>query len=337
MANNNILRCPEIILIDNEDDNIESASSSTSVPSTSSPHFPATFPSISSKHGPQSIRLPRRLVRPEFRDVNRAALAAINPVLANIPVDYIRHTMRDIGFRMHEAAMSSKVVQPPSAGEVPSTMTVISPDPTVEPPSHMLAVYSDKNDSSNVSLFPAHALIVAIGCANVPPLPSNQPPPSSDVDMNADSYPQGDANMDTDAPEQVMAEDDPERLIVTIPVVPLCIPSVEMFQPLLTYLYTRRSDDLMDMIFPKARDDEEQSTSKRARLRPPPPSLLDLLNDARKVHALWSNACVLGAFDEVLFMAVEMAWEVWIEKIEDAIGAAGEEPSSNHQEGRYLF
>lgn len=40
------------------------------------------------------VKLPRRLARPAFRDIEKATLAAIEPDLADTPIEYIRDTLR---------------------------------------------------------------------------------------------------------------------------------------------------------------------------------------------------------------------------------------------------
>ena len=41
--------------------------------------------------------LPRRLARPEFKQPNQKIIAAVNPELANVPIEYIRRGLMDMG------------------------------------------------------------------------------------------------------------------------------------------------------------------------------------------------------------------------------------------------
>lgn len=44
-----------------------------------------------------SVQLPRSLVRPEYKEVSRDKIAAVDPELADTPADYIREALEDLG------------------------------------------------------------------------------------------------------------------------------------------------------------------------------------------------------------------------------------------------
>lgn len=170
---------------------------------------------------------------------------------------------------------------PITTGDLPSQLEVICEDPTIEPPSHIIAAYSDKCEAPQVTLFPVHALVMATACANLPILPPSNP-------------------------QVTMVED---KVSVTIPVVPIWIPSISMFWPLLSFLYTERYDILLSALLPF--DDDGNEPYQLIGIRHAKSfSVKELLSDARKVHALWSNATVLGIFDDILYNTLEMAWEI---------------------------
>jgi len=60
------------------------------------PHNFAPGPAQQSQHVPAKS-LPRRLARPEFKQPNPKIIAAVNPELANVPIEYIRRGLADMG------------------------------------------------------------------------------------------------------------------------------------------------------------------------------------------------------------------------------------------------
>ena len=50
-----------------------------------------------SQHQMPAKSLPRRLARPEFKQPNQKIIAAVNPELANVPIEYIRRGLTDMG------------------------------------------------------------------------------------------------------------------------------------------------------------------------------------------------------------------------------------------------
>ena len=53
--------------------------------------------SSSSSPPPHRLMLPRYLARPQYRAIDPHAIAAIDPVLKDIPLSYIQHTLAKIG------------------------------------------------------------------------------------------------------------------------------------------------------------------------------------------------------------------------------------------------
>lgn len=120
-----------------------------------------------------------------------------------------------------------------NTASLPSEATVRVLDTRADLPTHMLAVYSslpgaNQSNPSNgqtqiktrVSLLPTHAVMLAAHCAAVPPLPVSNPTKRT----------QG---------------KDTKQAVLTLPVVPLSIPSPTAFPLLSAYLYTQDSDNLL--------------------------------------------------------------------------------------------
>jgi hypothetical protein len=177
------------------------------------------------------------------------------------------------------------------------------------PPSHVLALYS-RNPSpttcrKRVMLYPIHSVMLAAHCANLQAFP---PSPASS------------------------AEPPKAGKAFSLPVVPLCIPSPEMWTPLASYLYTKRVDLLLPHLLRatpplqamtlltslRGLDDEDEKSplvrqaimqryaaQLRTQLSPKA-----LLVQVMAVNGLWRNACALGIYDENLWAAMDLAWEV---------------------------
>ena len=60
-------------------------------------HNFAAGPAQQSQHQVPAKSLPRRLARPEFKQPNPKIIAAVNPELANVPIEYIRRGLSDMG------------------------------------------------------------------------------------------------------------------------------------------------------------------------------------------------------------------------------------------------
>lgn len=61
------------------------------------PHNFAPGPVHQSQHQVPAKSLPRRLTRPELKHPNPNIIAAVNPELAGVPIDYIRRGLVDMG------------------------------------------------------------------------------------------------------------------------------------------------------------------------------------------------------------------------------------------------
>lgn len=137
------------------------------------------------------------------------------------------------------AAISSVQACPPKSS-LPKELEIIMNDAVAAAcPTHVLAVYSSTpappSQKRKVTLFPAHDLLLAAHCANLPALPASKLSTSSCA-------------------------------TATLPVVPLCLPSAEAFPFLQAYLYTKSTASLFTSLLPSAAPVDTVSLAHRATL-----------------------------------------------------------------------
>ncbi|KAF7319320.1 hypothetical protein HMN09_00269600 [Mycena chlorophos] len=210
--------------------------------------------------GPSKLRLPLTLQRPVLGEVN---LAPSHPHLANVPPQYVRDQLPELLPGMSAALASVNHVAQTS--RLPKHIQLEENDTvSAYPPTHILAVYDDAplpagTSTRPVSLIAIHDLVFASHCSRFPVLRSfTSPSPLS------------------------------------IPVVPIRVPSLETFSTLRGYLYS------------------QQPSILRAALKTPCEAdgdLLRLAAHARKIYGLWQNACLLGLVDARAFEVIEESWE----------------------------
>lgn len=191
----------------------------------------------------------------------------------------------------------------PVSNVLPKELSIVVNDLSSDMPTHMFAVFSSRQPATSrrhVTLFPAHNLVFATHCANLPILPAPQP-----------ALP-GCAGQE-----------------IKVPVVPLCIPAPEVFPQLSTFLYTKRIDHLLGSLLPCPTppqlylDDPttvvpllEKFAQKLAQTY----TAQALLMHIGRVHGMWRNAVALGIPDERLWCALDVAWEVLLTSLAMSIG-----------------
>ncbi|KIJ36203.1 hypothetical protein M422DRAFT_179763 [Sphaerobolus stellatus SS14] len=248
----------------------------------------------------KSVQLPKKLRRPTFRDISKEALGAVDLEMRDVPLEFIREQLRSDGTQMLSVATSTTASPPKD--RLPRELEVLISDLSAPAPSHLFAIYS--KTSSHVSIHPAHALILAAHCANLPSLPPSTSSPA------ADSL--------------------PDELKLTLPVVPLCLPSPPNFPMLLHYLYTKKIDHLLASLLPAtsfSTSSMDQMTSNFAATF----TIQALLTHAARVHGLWSNVVALGVFDEKLWKAMEMVWDVLVGALAKSTGATWQASTSKSE------
>ncbi|TFK73526.1 hypothetical protein BDN72DRAFT_761686 [Pluteus cervinus] len=177
---------------------------------------------------PITLRLPRTLPRPAFREINVAAVTATYPELKGVVPQYIRDRLPVAGARMLAAAASVQVSHPKNA--LPKELEIVMNDMVAAAcPTHMFAIHGPTASTSTaggapkrkVTLFPVHHIVFAAHCSNLPTMPV--------------SAPHGDKTR-------------------TLPVVPLCLPSPDAFPLLQTYLYQKQPQALLASLVPASLD-----------------------------------------------------------------------------------
>ncbi|HEV7736743.1 MAG TPA: hypothetical protein VGO47_05140 [Chlamydiales bacterium] len=159
---------------------------------------------------------------------------------------------------------------------------------SVPPPTHVFAVYAKA--SPRVFLHSAHAVVLAANCAHLPLLPASK----------------------TDSTTSTAS--------TTLPVVPLRIPNPATFPTLLHYLYTKRANHLLAALLPLTLG-TPQSLQHLSQHLAATYTLPVLLTHAARVHGLWSNVVALGVFDDGLWKAIDMSWQVLLGAVASSTGA----------------
>jgi hypothetical protein len=198
----------------------------------------------------------------------------------------------------------SSVEATPVKNSLPKELTVMVNNFSSDMPTHMLAVYSRQssvspNPTRRVMLFPTHNIVMALYCAHLPMLPKS-------TATEPDSVGQ-----------------------MTLPVIPLCVPSPETFSRLSSYLYTKDVSHLLSMLLPTgmltptslltlgdmldADAPEVQQFSNKLRATYTPHALL---THAMTINGLWRNVCALGIFDARLWEVLDLAWDIVIGALE---------------------
>ncbi|KAI0942815.1 hypothetical protein AcV7_002122 [Taiwanofungus camphoratus] len=280
---------------------------------------------------PPSVQLPRNLARPTLTEVSRETLVALEPGLADVPIEYIRKHLAGQANQML-AALSLLTIPGslPRARLPPSIDAPLRPTPNAPSssafPTHILAVSSSRGSPSapntptaasfiaqssptaTVPLYATHALVLAAHCTLLPPLPRSRP-----------------SN---------------RTATVSLPIVPLSVPSAETFPLLHAYLHTKRPDTLLASLLPSLASAIPQAPAAGSsapngksvfisqftsegllRLAQmlagnavahagPQGALGGLMGHAKVVNGLWRNVCALGVFEAELWGVMDVAWEI---------------------------
>ena len=165
-------------------------------------------------------------------------------------------------------------------------------------PTHVLALYKPSSHDSSVLLVPTHAVVLASQCASLPRLPA------STVSGNPNA-----------------------TVSVTLPILPLSVPSPTTFAPLHTFLYTHSVSQLLSALVPAIPSSFlstlTSSHALRGTLSSGPalhtlsshlvssaPGMGALTNVAQNIAAVWRNAVALGIHDPELWDCLDLAWEI---------------------------
>jgi len=283
---------------------------------------PVTSPTRSS-FSSADVQLPRTLQRPSYNEVSRDQIAAVAPELADVPAEYIRRSMCAKTAQMLAgiSALSKShlpITIPKShlRHNMPLTVPVRSPSSSASSqaptyPTHFLALSSNSKSQTGLTdelpLIPTHSLVLAAHCASLPRMP-----PSS---------PQAYGNT------------------VTIPVLPLSVPSPQAFQTLHQFLYTHNLSGLLHALLPSLPSvflSSVSSSTIYSTLSSGPklhqlsahclsnaqhgqPTQI-LMGHAQHITSLWRNAIALGVHDKDLWDVIDLAWEIVLGSLNLAAG-----------------
>ncbi|KAH9834821.1 uncharacterized protein C8Q71DRAFT_766553 [Rhodofomes roseus] len=215
----------------------------------------------------------------------------MNEELKDVPIEYIQDEVAANGQRLL-AVLEHVEVPPPLPVSIPEEITVDVSDGSADLPSHMLAVYKKdlaEGERNIITMLAAHQCVWDINCAHLPSLPPSSP--SCSV---------------------VPSPETPAR--ITVPVVPLGLPSPEHFRELMCYMYTKRSDELLSELLPAPPPSAAQgqdAMDRYARSLAREYKRAELLKRMSRVQGVWRNACAIGVFDDGLWSMLDLAWDVY--------------------------
>ncbi|EJF61781.1 hypothetical protein DICSQDRAFT_136297 [Dichomitus squalens LYAD-421 SS1] len=278
------------------------------------------------------LNIPRRLARPSFTEPARDAVARLDPGLASVPLEYIKKMLAG---NANETLTALSLLTIPSS--LPCAHLPPSIDAPIRPssntpdasafPTHVFAILSSRSSattptmatfadrsslspSTTVPLFPASALVMAVHCSLLPPLPQTHRSAG-------------------------------RRAALTLPIVPLTVPSPETYALLHAYLHTMRPDTLLASLLPSLASSLPQvsvssssmgsnklvyvaqfSSDRLVRLASAlagaafqrggstQAALSGLMAHIKVINGLWQNVCALGVFDAELWGVMDLAWDV---------------------------
>ncbi|KAJ3871850.1 hypothetical protein F5051DRAFT_483161 [Lentinula edodes] len=200
------------------------------------------------------------------------------------------------------------VVTQVNSAKLPKELAIVINDLTaMDYLTHMLAVYAPVRKKpenvpaswvpprTDVKMYPVHSLFMTAHCTKLRAFP---PSPIAAVE----SFPASN-----------------ELQTVTLPVCPLCLPSPSTFPSLLYYFYLHHSEVLFKAFFPcdfstdfveNCMNVEEIMFLATHIGKTFNPNVI--LKHAKVIHKVWQNTCALGAFDDGLWIAIDLAYEVII-------------------------
>jgi len=207
--------------------------------------------------------------------------------------------------RATQMATALRAVRAAPTSTLPQSLDALVPTEHIQHmPSHFLAVYSRSpanrlQGRRAVTLFPAHDVVLAAYCAKLAPLGA----PAVVPDYNAHCGPDG------------------RSFDVSIPVVPLCLPSPRTFGILQHYLYHHTTDALAQALLPAIPATITGAEDRAQTIRLLSQQIAAVHGPAKinehvlQAHGLWSNMVVLGISDEALWDALDFFWEILMDAL----------------------
>lgn len=280
---------------------------------------PVTSPTRSN-FSSADVQLPRTLQRPSYSEVSRDQIAAVALELIDVPAEYIRRSVFGRAPQMLAGISAlSKSHLPLTISKshlrhnAPLTVPIrLSPSqqaPTF--PTHFLALSTNSKSQTSISdqlpLIPTHSLVLAAYCASLPRMPPSNPQAYGNT--------------------------------ITIPILPLAVPSPQAFPTLHQFLYTHNLAGLLSSLLPSLPSTFLSTLSSsviHSTLASGPklhqlsahclsnsqhgyPTQI-LMGHAHHITALWRNAIALGVHDKDLWDVIDLAWEIVLGSLNLAAG-----------------
>ncbi|KAI8989059.1 hypothetical protein BD414DRAFT_536363 [Trametes punicea] len=267
----------------------------------------------------QKLNIPRRLARPSFSEPSRDAIARIDPGLSGVPLEYIRKSL---------AGNANQMLTALSLLTIPSSLPCAHLPPTIDAP------LRPSSQTPDLSAFPTHVLAIlsSRSSATTPTVASFADKASLPASATLPLYPASSLGLPPTG----------RRAALTLPIVPLTIPSPETFPLLHAYLHTMRPDTLLASLLPSLASALPQmpgagssagsnklvyvaqfSSERLLRLAhalagaaiqrsggSQGGAMATLMAHVKVVNGLWQNVCALGVFDAELWGVMDLAWEV---------------------------
>ncbi|KZS96984.1 kinase-like protein [Sistotremastrum niveocremeum HHB9708] len=233
------------------------------------------------------------LPRPEPVADSHAALHALEPELAQFPIAHVKDQLLSTSPELY-ANISRLRFNTPKIGAssaLPTEIQVsINGQPTADLPSHIIAVHSDAESSSQspVTFHPVHPLIIASHCAAIPPFIKPKLEGFSSSEGSGSST-------------------------LSVPILRVALPDPSAFPSLLLWIYNRNPRTLLTTILnlqaplvDPAHIDSYTPTELAAVLADTF-STSALARIAQHVHGVWADACRLGVWEPDLWATLELA------------------------------
>ncbi|KAF8557510.1 hypothetical protein OG21DRAFT_1505236 [Imleria badia] len=252
---------------------------------------------------PTNVQLPRSLQRPPYADIPAQNVAAVAPELAGVAIEYVRRGLRVQANQMLGGISALSPSHLPSSmprSQLQQTRSLTIPlratSQVPSLPTHVLAL--SRSQDSSALLVPSHAVVLASQCTSLPRLP----PSTVSGHPNA-------------------------TVSVTLPILPLSVPSPAAFAPLHAFLYTHSVAQLLSTLVPAIPSTFLSTLTSShairgtlssgpalhrlsAHLLSSAPGMGALTNVAQNIAAVWRNAVALGVHDPELWDCLDLAWEI---------------------------
>ncbi|THH03242.1 hypothetical protein EW145_g6411 [Phellinidium pouzarii] len=241
------------------------------------------------------------LVRPALSVINPAALAyaGLDPVLEDVGPVNVRKYLAHIRSPLFGSILNC-TIKPfdQTTGSLPKFISVTLAPGTHRSyfPTHMLAVHSSQASSAKVEikLYPVHAIVLASHCCYMPPLP----PPIGAPKSN-------------------------DELTHYMPLVPLCVPSVDTLNVIVTFLYTGQISWLVRSLIPawvetnfigcQTLDDKVERVVDHL---VETCSMDTLIRHLHRIRNFWMNARTLGVVLTCVWDMIDIVWKCYTQALD---------------------